>query len=112
MPSPTASPVPTPILSVPPVTGSGSSADIPMDLSTGSYAIGYAITGPADATCGWVLWLRDASGLETLAASAYPLPGETVRDTELDAFVAAGSATARVESDCPRWTFRLTFAGP
>lgn len=83
-----------------------------MELSAGSYAVHYAVTGPGDATCSWVLWLRDASTVESLAASAYPLPGQTVRDTETEAFVTAGAATARVESDCPRWSFSLTFAGP
>lgn len=113
-PSPgTASSPTTPAASaLPAITGSGNRDGIAVRLDAGTYAIGYVVSAAPAAECGWVLFLTDSFGFETLVASAYPLPGETVRDTETAASVAAGAATARVESDCPGWLFTMTHTGP
>ncbi len=134
-PTPVPSPPPTPVPSptVPPpspvattpgssaapsttaaasISGSGNRDGIAMTLASGTYTIAYVVTAPTGTACAWVLWLTDASGFPSLAASAYPLPGDTVRDSETAANVVAGAATARVQSDCQSWQFTLTHAAP
>jgi hypothetical protein len=109
------SPVPSATLAATPgpvFSGSGNRSGISMTLTAGDYAIAYEVSAPVASGCSWVLWLTDAQGFVSLAASAYPLAGATVRDTETETSVPAGTATVRIESGCLHWSFTLTRTGP
>ena len=71
----------------------------------------YVVSSPPGESCPWVIFLTDARGLDLLLASAYPVD-ETVRDSQRDSGIVAGSAVVRVESTCPHWSASITRTGP
>ena len=108
------SPVPAASLSGLPLTfsGTGGRDGIGLVLAGGRYAFAYHVSAPPLSSCGWVLWLADADGIETMVASAHPLSGQAETGTDRASDIARGPASARVQTDCARWSFTMRRVAP